>query len=100
LKSFLNQNGKLKLIIPLEKKLIPEVNEIDYHLYCWTPRTIYNLLNKAGYTNITYKYNYFTGKRILLPIYKLFGVVYYRLFMKLLGKLSNSKELYIQAEIN
>ncbi len=61
-KCLLNQNGQLKLILPIEKIKSLVNNEIDYHLYCWTPRTICNLLVKAGYTNIKYKYNYFTGK--------------------------------------
>lgn len=100
LKDFLCYNGQLKLILPVEKTKSPVKNEIDHHLYCWTPRTAINLLTKAGYTKITYRYNYFTGKKIFLPVYKYLGVKTYIFFMKILGILTNSKEIYIQAEIS
>ena len=98
LKSLLNPSGELILVLPVETKTEPTTNEIDFHLYCWTPRTAYNLLRTIGFNSIIWKYNYFTGKRIFLPLYKMFGVNLYRNFMKCLGRLLNANELIIRAK--
>ncbi len=95
LKSLLRPDGKLILVLPVENQKKPVINEIDFHLYCWTPRTAINLLNLANYQIIEWRYNKFTGKRIFFPIYKMFGITYYRLFMKIAGSILNAKELLI-----
>jgi SAM-dependent methyltransferase len=98
LKSLLKPNGELILVLPIEKKTKPIKNDIDFHLFCWTPRTAYNLLKTANFVDITWNYNYFTGKQLFLPIYKCLGVKYYRLLMKFAGLVFNAKELLIRAK--
>jgi len=95
LKSLLKPDGKIILVLPWEKQLMPVKNEIDFHLFCWTPRIAINLLNVAGFNNIQWTYNYFTGKRLFYPIYKKFGGKMYRMCMKFLGKVLNAKEIVI-----
>lgn len=99
LKDLLVDDGELILILPFEKRVNPVKNELDYHLYCWTPRTAYNLLRAAGFNKLTHRFNYFTGKRIFLPAYKIFGFPVYTFMMKLLGIILNAKELQINAKI-
>lgn len=98
LKELLKEDGELILILPYEKNERPIKNEKDYHLYCWTPRTAINLLKAVGFNNITYKYNYFTGKRILLPIYKIFGLKIYSIALQILGKIFNARELQLNVK--
>lgn len=98
LKALLKPNGELILVLPFEKKTRPVRNEIDFHLFCWTPRTAVNLLKSAKFEVVKWNYNLFTGKRLFLPIYKLFGVKYYRFCMKLTGLVFNSKELLLRAK--
>ncbi len=97
LKSLLKSNGELIIVLPVEKNLKPVNNEIDFHLFSWTPRTAINLLKAAKLENIKWKYNYFTGKRLFLPIYNLFGIKYYRSLMKITGYIFNAKELLLRA---
>jgi SAM-dependent methyltransferase len=99
LKELLKEDGELILILPYEKKKRPLNREIDYHLYCWTPRTAYNLLRSAGFNNISYKYNFFTGRRFFIPLYKLFGIKVYALFLKIFGRVFNAKELQLNVKI-
>jgi SAM-dependent methyltransferase len=95
LKLLLKPGGRLVLVLPFEKVKQPVTKEIDFHLYCWTPRTALNLLNHAGFQCISWKYNFFTGKRLFLLVYKLLGAKHYRFSMKALGRMLNSKELLI-----
>ena len=99
LKDLLKEDGELILILPYEKESKPVNKEIDFHLYCWTPRTACNLLKEAGFNNINYKYNYFTGKKVLIPIYKSLGFTTYSVIFKILGRIFNSKELQLNAKI-
>ena len=82
LKSLLKSNGELIIVLPIETNLKPVNNEIDFHLFSWTPRTAMNLLKAAKFEDIKWKYNYFTGKRLILPIYNVLGIKYYRSLMK------------------
>jgi 2-polyprenyl-3-methyl-5-hydroxy-6-metoxy-1,4-benzoquinol methylase len=70
IKSLLKPDGFLILVLPCEKQLKPVKNEIDFHIFCWTPRTAINLLNVAEIFTVKWRYNYFTGKRLFYFIYK------------------------------
>lgn len=96
LKGLLAQGGELILVLPFEKEIYPLKREIDFHLYCWTPRTAINLLKTANFERISWKYNYFTGKRLFLIVYKKIGVNHYYKLMKILGRIVNAKELLIK----
>jgi SAM-dependent methyltransferase len=96
LKKMLKNNGYLILVLPSEGEHDkPIANEIDFHLYCWNPRTICNLLKYSGFTNSKYRYQFFNGRRFFLPIYKIFGPKIYIFLVELLGLITRSKEIVI-----
>lgn len=95
LKLLLKPGGLLILVLPYEKQLSPVKNEIDFHLFCWTPRTAINLLNVAGFNIMKWKYNFFTGKRLFYFVYKNFGVNLYSFSLKVIGRILNAKEIVI-----
>jgi ubiquinone/menaquinone biosynthesis C-methylase UbiE len=95
----LRKNGVFILILPVEKiDLAPIKEEIDYHLYAWNPRTVSNLLQRAGFQMLQYKYNYYTGRRILMPIYHSIGLKAYAFGMQILGRLFHARELIVLAK--
>jgi SAM-dependent methyltransferase len=97
LKSFLKPNGRMTLVLPVEYSgMKPVTNEIDFHLYSWNPRTILNLVKKSGFTGLTYRFQYFNGRRICLPLRKIAGINVYAKAVNLVGYLTNSKELVIE----
>jgi SAM-dependent methyltransferase len=101
LRSLLKDRGTLVIVLPFENpELAPTDVDIDHHLYCWNPRTIGNLLVKSGLKPTSWRYGYFNGRRLFLPLYKLFGPSTYYFFMKMLGRLRRSKELIVEAMPN
>lgn len=100
LREYLNQNGKLILVLPCEDmKLFPSESDIDYHLYSWSPRLISNLLEKANYSVDSISYEYYGAKRKLLPIYKIFGDEFYVKLVRFVGKLFGFKEIVVFASV-
>jgi SAM-dependent methyltransferase len=96
LKKMLKSDGYLVLVLPLEGTFDkPVANDIDFHLFSWNPRTICNLLKYVGFSTLSYKYQYFNGRRICLPIYKIFGPKAYVFSVQFLGWVTRSKELVI-----
>lgn len=96
LKNCLKPKGKLILVLPIEPVLTPPVsNEIDFHLFNWNPRTICNLLKKAGFTEMSYRCQFSNGRKIFLPILELLGIKYYIAAVQLLGYLRRSRELVV-----
>lgn len=51
LRNSLNANGRLIIVVPLEEQRSPEYNSKDRegHLYAWTPQTLGNLVDRAGF---------------------------------------------------
>ena len=51
IKNMIKQNGKLVLVVPLEEQRNTKFNLKDRegHLYAWTPQTLGNLLDRAGF---------------------------------------------------
>jgi SAM-dependent methyltransferase len=45
----LKPNSKLVLMVPLEDWRAERRGEISHHLYAWTPRTLRNLVEEAGF---------------------------------------------------
>lgn len=44
--------GRLALVVPVDDWRVqrqPDPNDINHHLFTWTPRLLYNLLSEAGY---------------------------------------------------
>lgn len=45
----LKQDGRLVLVVPLERKNVYRENDINMHLYTWSPQNIGNLCKRAGF---------------------------------------------------
>jgi len=96
LRPMLKPGGRLVLVLPIEKSTAaPVAKEIDFHLFTWNPRTICNLLKRAGYSEIDYRLQFFNGRRLCLPLYRLFGANAYAKAVELVGTLTRSRELVI-----
>lgn len=98
-RDILAPGGKLVLVLPVEspyKKIDP--NDIDHHLYCWNRQTIGNLLTSLGYDVREARVNRYNGRRIFLPVFKLFGVGLYSKLLSLLGALIPHSEIIVVAE--
>ncbi len=97
-KAFLAAEGKLIVALPIEPiEAAPNPNDIDHHLYSWTRQTIYNLLNDCEYRNIETRLNYRNGRKLLLPIYRVFGANAYAKALFVLGRLRGLSEIVVEA---
>ena len=96
LKGMMKPGAKMILVLPIEESYAPPVkDEIDFHLFTWNPRTICNLLHKAGFQDTQFKFQFFNGRRLCLPLYKLFGAKAYVMGVKMFGYITRSKELVV-----
>ena len=94
----LKANWQLILVVPFEKPdLRPADDDIDYHLYCWNPQTLKNLLNRAGFCVDNYWYEYYGAKRKLMPVFKHFGGGAYARLVQRVGKIFGYRELVFSA---
>ncbi|HLX60852.1 MAG TPA: class I SAM-dependent methyltransferase [Planctomycetota bacterium] len=99
-KRFLAQNGKLIVALPIEPiKAPPNPRDIDHHLYSWTRQTIHNLLLDCGYKNVATRLNYRNGRKVLLPVYRMFGAKAYARALKTLGCLRGLCEIVAEARL-
>ncbi len=73
LKKKLNSDGKLIIVIPVQKMDKPSLKpDSNQHLYCWTFTTINNLLFRAGFKPIKNDYLIWNaGCKMLLPLNKI-----------------------------
>jgi SAM-dependent methyltransferase len=99
LRSFLNPDGILIIIVPKEGHYkcdyIPDLN---MHLFSWNFRCINNLLSISGYRVESNFELYNLGFRQLLWFRRLFGDKLYLLATKLVGRIYNNGELIIHAK--
>ncbi|MFA6601072.1 MAG: class I SAM-dependent methyltransferase [Candidatus Omnitrophota bacterium] len=94
----LSPGGRLVLVLPMESpRATVDKNDCDHHLYSWNRQTITNLLEHAGYRVLSARINYYNGKKIFLPLYRLFGSRVYVAAMSVLGRLRNRCEIVIEA---
>lgn len=94
----LNAGGRLILVLPCENmKDFPSATDLDHHLYCWSPRTIGNLLKKAGFKVVRIHFEYFGAKRKLLPLYRIMGGRAYAHAVRFVGRVFRCKELVVEA---
>nr|NQU90029.1 class I SAM-dependent methyltransferase [Bacteroidota bacterium] len=98
LKSKINKNGKLILILPTEKhgKASFEM-DTNQHLFCWNFRTINNLLIKCGFEVLENKYFRGIGYDKFL-FTSSFGIHFYRRVTQFIAFVFGIKELYIIAQ--
>lgn len=99
IRDMLKPGATLTLVLPVDPlSQKPKVDEKNFHLYCWNPRTIHNLLMECGYRDISYHYEYFGGRRKLLPIYRRFGGTAYAHGVRQIGRIFNFRELVVTAK--
>lgn len=98
LRQRLTGEGKLILVVPCEHMdLSPSRDDLDHHLFCWNPRTLSNLLVRAGYVIEGIRNEYFGAKRKLLPVFRAFGGRYYARSVQAVGRFLRCKELVVEA---
>ncbi len=94
----LKPGGKLKLILPKEAHAPAAFTPDDHmHLYSWNFRNINNLLSVAGFHVVANRQLYHWGFSKLMPIYKTLGLGVYDWCTQLVGRLTGTAELYIEA---
>jgi SAM-dependent methyltransferase len=95
----LKPGGRLILIVPCENMVsLPSGEDLDHHLYCWSPRTLANLVTRADYRVTRTYFEHFGAKRRLLPLYRLMGGNAYAKAVRLVGRIFRFKELVIDAK--
>jgi len=92
--SKLKKEGKLILVLPIEKDKEPEPLDYNQHLYSWNFQSITNLLVRAGFYPIDYKIVRRTGFKKLLWMNKI-GFRFYLFLTKLTAVMSGSKHMRI-----
>ena len=96
--TLLKPGGVLILVVPEEPRgpspLLPDLNQ---HLYCWTFRTINNLLYRAGYTPVSNAMRYPLGWLAFLPIRRRLGSQVYVRLTELGRVLRRNGELVVRA---
>jgi SAM-dependent methyltransferase len=99
LREKLTPEGKLILVLPIEPNdQAPKENDINNHLFCWNPRTIYNLLKVCGYNNIECRVEAHGAKKKLMWIYKHLSPELYVKTIALVGKIFRFNELVIECK--
>jgi SAM-dependent methyltransferase len=97
LSGLLAPGGCLVLVLPLDASGdMPVSREIDYHLYCWNARTACNLVQRAGLKVKTWRYNYYNGRRAMMPVYKMVGMNFYAKSVWFLGRIKGCRELVLE----
>lgn len=94
--SKLEDEGKLILLLPIEKWKRVNLKDKNQHLFCWNYQTITNLLLRARFIPIDYKIMRMTGFKKFL----LFSRISFKLYLfliKLLAIITGSKHMKIIA---
>lgn len=95
---FLAPAGTLIVALPIESATDqPDPADIDHHLYSWTRQTIANLLLECGYRDVQTRLNYRNGRKLFMPIYKMFGAAAYTRSLKILGRARGLSEIVVEA---
>lgn len=95
--NLLNDNGKLILILPVEKIDCFIKTDLNKHLYTWNPRTIKNLLELANFKFVSYDYIKVAGYN-LLSKFNLSEKIYIKLITLLSKFIKPKTELRIICE--
>lgn len=96
---FAKQGGRLRLVLPAKERttITTEQDEMNLHLYCWTPQTIVNLLHVTGWQAEAVAYTPYGGYTKMLPIYKALGAAAYRVACQAAARLFGTVELTVTA---
>lgn len=96
LRGLLSATGRLIVVLPCERcDSMPRQVELDHHLYCWNPRTLANLLARAHYEVEAVRFEYYGGRRKMLPVYQSLGGRAYAACLRCLGRVLRFRELVV-----
>ncbi len=91
---YLEKDGVLVLVLPRESfKKKPKDNDLNQHLFAWTPRTLNNLIRRAEFTLTDWKWEAFGARQKLLPLYQILGGTVYARTIQRIGHLLRFYEL-------
>ncbi len=100
MRRLVKREGEIYLVLPREKHFRcafePDLNQ---HLYCWTFRTINNLLHLAGFCPCLNRYRRVLGYRRLLPLRRIFGKTVYHYATLATGHVFNNAEIIVRAKL-
>jgi len=92
----LADDGRLIIVVPIDRLKRLKLNDKNQHLYCWNYQTMTNLLIRAGFKPIEFKILRRTGFKKFLPFSRISFKLY--LFLtKFLATLSSSRHLKVVA---
>jgi SAM-dependent methyltransferase len=96
---FARPDGRLRLVLPgKERRTITTTpDEMNLHLYCWTPQTISNLLHISGWVPDRVAYTPYGGYSKLLRLYRALGPTVYRIACQTAARLCATLELTVTA---
>lgn len=90
--------GRLVVVVPCENvNLAATEDDLDHHLYCWNPRTLTNLLKRAGYQILRVRHETFGAKRKMMLIYHWMGGKAYAHAVRIVGRMFHFRELVVEA---
>jgi SAM-dependent methyltransferase len=98
-RGFARAGGRLRLILPGKERttITTKPDEVNLHLYCWTPQTITNLLHVSGWFVEHVAYTPYGGYTKMLPVYRTFGPAAYRTACQAAARLFSTRELAVTA---
>jgi SAM-dependent methyltransferase len=101
MRALLKPTGTLVLVLPKERFWLPRSTrpDMNQHLYCWTPRTIYNLLWRAGFVPGLATFQYPFGALRLMPVRRKLGARTYRRAVRVGRILRRNGEMVIRARM-
>jgi 2-polyprenyl-3-methyl-5-hydroxy-6-metoxy-1,4-benzoquinol methylase len=98
-RGLLKPAGQLIVALPSEPPFAkPDPDDIDHHLFSWNRQTIANLLTDCGYTVVEARLNWRNGRRLFLPLYRLFGTGAYAFALRALGWVRRYCEIVVVAK--
>jgi SAM-dependent methyltransferase len=96
---FARPNGQLRLVLPAKERTTTTTrpDELNLHLYCWTPQTIVNLLHVSGWRAERVCYTPYGGYTRMMPVYRALGATAYRMACQTAARLFRTVELTVTA---
>jgi SAM-dependent methyltransferase len=96
---FAKHDGRLRLVLPAKERttITTQPDEMNLHLYCWTPQTIVNLLHVAGWRAEHVAHTPYGGYTRMLPIYRTLGPAAYKMACQAAAQLTATVELTVTA---
>jgi SAM-dependent methyltransferase len=101
LKTRLAPKGMLIIVVPYERPdAAPKPGDLNHHLYCWNPQSLWNLLAVCGLRVDRWRYEYYGAKRKLLPVYRLVGGAAYARCVRTVGRVFRFRELVFEVSVS